>query len=266
MAAQRVRLIHGASADLDDEVSRLEDAGFRVDAGPVATPDEVARLRSRPPTVFVIDVRRAFCQGRDAGVALRGYAETRRVPLVYAGADREQGGRLREILPGVTVRAWSTLPGALAGIIIRAADAVPRPVSVFAGYSGTPLVKKLGIKASSVVVLVRAPEVFEAALGSLPAGVTLRRRNQGARDLTLWFTSSKRELESGIERMARALGSGRLWICWPKRASALAADHTESDVRRVGLDSGLVDYKICAIDADWSGLLFARRSRAAPTA
>ena len=262
MAAQRVRLIHGTSADLTDEVRRLEDEGFRVDAGPVKTPDDVARLRSRPPTVFVIDVSRAFGQGRDAGVALRGYAETRRVPLVYTGADREQGGRLREILPGVTVRAWSKLPGALAGIITRAAKTLPRPASIFAGYSGTPLVNKLGIKASTVVVLVGAPEVFEQTLGPLPAGVTLRRQNRGARDVTLWFTTSKRELESGIGRMTRAVGDGRLWICWPKRSSALAMDHTQGDVRRVGLDADLVDYKICAIDTDWSGLLFVRRTAA----
>ena len=135
------------------------------------------------------------------------------------------------------------------------------PKSASAGYSGTPLPKKLGIRPGSVVVLVRAPETFERTLGTLPTDVTLRHRNQGARDLTLWFTRSRAELNAGVTAMARRHETGRLWILWPKRASPLAGDHSESDVRRAGLGSGLVDYKICAVDRDWSGLLFAPRAR-----
>ena len=133
--------------------------------------------------------------------------------------------------------------------------------SASAGYSGAPLSKKLGIKPGSVVVLVRAPETFEQTLGELPIDVTLRRRNQGARDLTVWFTRSRAELLAGVGPMARRHETGRLWILWPKRASPLASDHSESDVRRAGLTCGLVDYKICAVDRDWSGLLFAPRAR-----
>ena len=133
--------------------------------------------------------------------------------------------------------------------------------SASAGYSGTALPNKLGIKPGSVVVLVRAPETFEQTLGELPTDVTVRHRNQGGRDLTLWFTRSRAELLAGVGPMARRHATGRLWILWPKRASPLASDHSESDVRRAGLTSGLVDYKICAVDRDWSGLLFAPRSR-----
>ena len=135
------------------------------------------------------------------------------------------------------------------------------PPSVSADYSATVLPKKLGIKPQSVVVLVRAPERFEATLGKLPAGVVLRRRNQGARDLTVWFTRSRKDLKNGIRRMAQTAEPGRLWILWPKRTSPLAGDHVESDVRRVGLACGLVDYKICVVDHDWSGLLFAARTK-----
>ena len=136
-----------------------------------------------------------------------------------------------------------------------------RVASSSAGYSGTALPKKLGIKPGTVVVLVRAPDTFEQTLGELPTNVTVRRRNQGMRDLTLWFTRSRAELIAGISSMARRHETGRLWILWPKRASPLASDHSESDVRRAGLTSGLVDYKICAVDRDWSGLLFAPRAK-----
>ena len=134
-------------------------------------------------------------------------------------------------------------------------------VSTSAGYSGTPLPKKLGIKPGTVVVLVRAPDTFEQTLGELPTDVTVRRRNQGTRDLTLWFTRSRAELIAGVGSMARRHETGRLWILWPKRASPLVSDHSESDVRRAGLTCGLVDYKICAVDRDWSGLLFAPRAK-----
>lgn len=133
--------------------------------------------------------------------------------------------------------------------------------STSAGYSGTALPKKLGIKPGTVVVLVRAPDAFERTLGDLPSDVTVRHRNQGMRDLTLWFTRSRAELIAGVSSMARRHETGRLWILWPKRASPLASDHSESDVRRAGLACGLVDYKICAVDRDWSGLLFAPRAK-----
>ena len=130
-----------------------------------------------------------------------------------------------------------------------------------AGYSGTPLPRKLGIKPGMRVVLVQPPDGFAAILDPLPPDVALRTTNRGARDITLWFTRSRRELERGMTRMGEVAGDGRLWICWPKKTSALAADHTGDDVRRVALAAGLVDFKVCAVDEDWSGLALVRRRR-----
>ncbi len=119
--------------------------------------------------------------------------------------------------------------------------------------------KKLGVKSGSTVRLVGAPRDFETTLGTLPEGVTLRRRGEGPRDVTIWFTRRLRELEHGIEQMAGRVTTDRLWIVWAKKTSPLAADVSEREVRAAGLDHGLVDFKICAVDADWSGLLFSRR-------
>ena len=133
----------------------------------------------------------------------------------------------------------------------------PRP-SV-AGYSGTPLPKKLGIKPDSVVALVGAPAGFEKTLGELPAGAVLRRNARRPAHLTLCFVRTRAELGRRIRALARAAAQGGLWICWPKKASGVPTDLTESVVRERGLAAGLVDFKVCAVDATWSGLRFARR-------
>jgi hypothetical protein len=128
-----------------------------------------------------------------------------------------------------------------------------------AGYSGKPLTQKLGVKEGATVVLVDAPEGAEALLTPLPAGATLRRGNRGRREITIWFVTARRELERRFEAVARAVGGGTLWMAWPKRASGVATDITEDTVREVALPAGLVDTKVCAIDATWSGLRLTRR-------
>lgn len=128
-----------------------------------------------------------------------------------------------------------------------------------AGYSGTPLPKKLGIKADSVTTIVRAPPGFDASLGDLPSGARVSHSGRGQRDLTIWFVRSAAELRRGIPAMVAASRSGGVWIAWPKKASGVATDLTEGVVREYGLAAGLVDHKVCAIDATWSGLRFALR-------
>ena len=124
-----------------------------------------------------------------------------------------------------------------------------------AGYSGTPLPRKLGIKEDSRVAVLSAPDDFDATLGSLPDGVVVRRRLRGPLDVVVFFTTSRAQLERRIEALRAALDpAGRLWVAWPKRASGVATDVTEDVVREVGLAHRLVDNKVAAVDATWSGL------------
>jgi hypothetical protein len=124
-----------------------------------------------------------------------------------------------------------------------------------AGYSGTPLPKKLGIKDGTAVVFLDAPEDFAETLGDLPDGVTVRDRLRGPLDVIVFFTSRRADLERRIERLKAALDpAGRLWVAWPKRASKLDTDMTEDVVRDIALPLGLVDNKVAAIDETWSGL------------
>jgi hypothetical protein len=129
-----------------------------------------------------------------------------------------------------------------------------------AGYSGTPLPKKLGIKEEARVALVAAPPGFERELDPLPPGARVSRRLGKRIDVIVFFTKSRRELERRFLALAKALDpAGGLWIAWPKRSSGVDTDLTENGIREVGLPTGLVDNKVCAIDETWSGLRFVIR-------
>ena len=131
-----------------------------------------------------------------------------------------------------------------------------------AGYSGTPLVAKLGIRQGARVAFVDAPEGFGDLLGELPDGAALRDRLRGPLDVIVCFVTRRRDLERRLPALRRALDpAGGLWIAWPKRASRVATEVTEDVVREVALPTGLVDNKVCAIDDTWSALrLVVRRS------
>jgi hypothetical protein len=125
-----------------------------------------------------------------------------------------------------------------------------------AGYSGTPLPKKLGIREEARLALVGAvPPGFDRTLGRLPAGVEVRRRARGRSDVIVCFVTRRAELARRFPRLKRALDpDGGLWIAWPKRASGVVTDMTEDVVREIALPGGLVDNKVCAVDETWSGL------------
>jgi len=128
------------------------------------------------------------------------------------------------------------------------------------GYSGTPLVRKLGIKPGARVALVGAPEGF--ALADLPEDVTVRSAVRGPLDVIVAFFASRRALERRLPVLVGALDvAGGLWIAWPKRASGVETDLSDGAVRSLGLEAGLVDNKVCAIDSVWSGLRLVYRLR-----
>ena len=128
--------------------------------------------------------------------------------------------------------------------------------------SSSPLPRKLGIKPGHRLALIGAPENFDATLGELPADVAVRRRAQGPVDVVVAFFVQRRALERKLGTLKATLDpAGGLWIAWPKRASGVPTDLDESVVRELGLGAGLVDNKVCAIDAVWSGLRFVYRLR-----
>ena len=128
------------------------------------------------------------------------------------------------------------------------------------GYSGTPLVKKLGIKPGDRMILCNEPESFISELGGLPPGVKATDRLTSAVNFALFFTDRRADLKKAFPALVKKLESnGMLWISWPKKSSGKPTDLTEDVVREIGLAAGVVDVKVCAIDETWSGLKFVFR-------
>jgi hypothetical protein len=124
-----------------------------------------------------------------------------------------------------------------------------------AGYSGTPLAKKLGIKEGSSVALLKAPDGFESTLEGLPDAVTIRTSARGTNDVVVSFHTKRADLQQRLPKLVDAMDvDGGFWVAWPKKASGVPTDITEDTVREVALPMGLVDNKVCAIDETWSGL------------
>ena len=240
--------------------AELEARGFSVEYHPVAAGELLGVLKAQPPAALIIDLSRSPAQGRDLGVALRIHGSTRQVPLLFVEGDAEKVARVRQVLPDAIFTSWSGVAEPLKEVMARPPSDPVVPESALAGYSGTPLPRKLGIKEGNQLLLVRGPKGFQDTLGPLPDGVRFVTRYGPRVDLILWFVRQEGELEAGIEKWAPRVGRGGIWILWPKKSSGFPSDLKQATVRRVGLANGLVDYKIAAVDSTWSGLKFAVRS------
>jgi len=258
----RVMLIHWNEAEARERVERLEAAGFDVtafwDAGGGGALRDVAE---DPPDAFVIDLSRLPSHGREVAAWLRARKATRGIPLIFLEGDVEKVARIRALLPDATYATWRGVKGVVARAM-RHPPAAPANPGVLAGYSGTPLPKKLGIKAGMRVALLGAPDDFARTLGDLPEGATLAAKGRSPAGLVMLFARSRSELERRFPSAEKLAAPGAsVWIAWPKKASGVQSDLSEKDVRAFGLARPWVDYKVCAIDATWSGLLFARRAK-----
>ncbi len=254
-----IRLIHWNAAEAEQRAARLAKAGYEVLFAAPHGRDILGELKAAPPAAIVIDLGRLPSQGRDLALLIRSQKATSRIPLVFAGGEADKVAQVQKSVPDAVYTSWSRIRSALKRAITHPPADPVRPASVFAGYSGQPLAKKLGIKPHMTVALHAAPEDFAETVGPLPEGARLRAGARGNYGLLIWFARSRKDLHHGIDHMALLAADVPLWIAWPKKASGLDTDLSETDVRQRGLDAGLVDYKICAIDATWSGLLFRRR-------
>jgi hypothetical protein len=129
-----------------------------------------------------------------------------------------------------------------------------------AGYSKRPLAEKLGIKPDTRIAILHAPSDFNNTLGALPAGVDVSSKLRKGLHLIHAFFENRKQLHRDFPALKKALPeTGALWISWPKKAAKTPTDLTEGVVREIGLQNGLVDIKVCAVDETWSGLKFVYR-------
>jgi hypothetical protein len=223
----------------------LEQAGVRVNAAPLKTSGLVAQLKD--VAAVCIDLDRLPSHGREVAAAIRNTKALRHVRIVFAGGPREKVFRIKKELPDAVYTDWPAAPAAIRKALRTAPKSPPvAPPPMMQRYAGRSLQQKLGLTPETTVAWFGAPESFKEQFGDLALAAPAR--------LTFWFVRDRRELEREVEFMAvRIPKGGALWIAYHKGSL------TQNDVRKAALAAGLVDYKVCAIDAEWSGLKFARK-------
>ena len=124
-----------------------------------------------------------------------------------------------------------------------------------AGYSGTPLIKKLGYKSGMKAFVINAPENYFELLCDLPEDISFVKKASSGLDMIHWFLDSQNELFKKLESVKKQMKKdGMIWISWPKKSSGRPSDLDDNVIRNAVLDCGLVDVKVCAVDETWSGL------------
>lgn len=233
-----------------------------VDHSRLNTSRVISTIKENPPAAIVIDLDRLPSHGRAVATALRNSPSTRRIPLVFAGGTEEKVAIARQELPDAVFAAWkSVIPAIRKGLKTPPVNPV-QPPDLMARYAGTALARKLGLTAASPCALISAPEGFAETIDGLPEDFAFQPKISRDTRLIIWFVRGAAEMALAAERASLHMPEGAsIWIVYPKRSGRLRSDLGEPDVRQTGLESGLVDYKICAVDGDWSGMKFARRKK-----
>jgi CheY-like chemotaxis protein len=258
-----VRLVSWDDALARARARELKALGFKVEARPLGEcGGVVGHFRDLSPDAVVLDLDRLPSHGREVGTMLRDSKSTRHLPLVFAGGAAEKVERIRGELPDAVFTAWDGIGDAVKAAI---AHPVANPVKAKSHAdrsAATPLVQKLGIKAGMLVAVLGGFDGFEELLGDLPQGASLGKRFTAEMRLGLYVVRSERELSDAFEHATGRLPeAASLWIIYPKQTKKAKSSFNENDVRELGLESGFVDYKVCAVNAEWSGLKFSRRRK-----
>jgi hypothetical protein len=168
--------------------------------------------------------------------------------------------RVRTELPDATFTDWSKAIATIKKALKNPPAAVVQPTPFMRQWVGSPLVKKLDLKPGTKAALIGAEDGFVELLGDLPEGVELETRITQKTKLVLWFVRASHEIAAAFDLACARMPEGcSIWIIFPKKAGRYRVDFNQNDIRLTGLEAGVVDYKICAVDADWSGMKFTRR-------
>lgn len=244
----RVLVIH---RDIDEAVawaSRLRALGFDAAAYLSLGAKGFRGIRQDPPQAILIDLTRLPSYGKAMGVLLRRQKALGAIPLVFVEGDPDKAAQVRAVLPDAVFTTWAKVAAAIPRAIRRA----PREATPTLD-AGTPLLTKLGIGESSRVAVRHAPEGFE--LPGVRTG-----KQVGEADVVMVFFRSALALGRELPGLAGMMRQGRrVWVLWPKKASGAPGDLTMTGIRGMASGFGLVDYKVCSVDATWSGMALGKR-------
>jgi hypothetical protein len=206
-------------------------------------------MRQDPPDVILIDLTRLPSYGKAMGVLLRQHKALGSIPLVFVEGDPDKAAQVRAILPDAVYTTWAKAEVAIRKAILKAPSEARPPRD-----PGTPLLTKLGIGEQSCVAVLHAPAGFELGVPT--------QRQVGEADVVLIFFRSSVALFHELPELAGMMRKGRrVWVLWPKKASGTPTDLTMVRIREMASEFGLVDYKVCAVDATWSAMTLGKRRR-----
>lgn len=266
-AAQLVRLVCWNDELAQQHAREITKLGYRVEAGSLRGSSAfISHFRDLKPAAVVIDLDRLPSHGREIGVVLRSSKTTRHIPLVYVGGEEEKVARIRNELPDAAFTSWQKLSAALKHAIASPPIAPVRPTPHMERWGAASLPQKLGIAANMQVALIGgAEDGLVEIIGELPENASICPRIGAHTRLVLYAAHSLRELDAAINHAQTYLPEGAsFWIIHPKSAAKQHTDFNQNDVRSLALASGFVDYKVCSVDAQWSGLKFARKKAPHP--
>jgi hypothetical protein len=262
-----VRLICWNEADAAARARILRGAGYHVIADPPENAGGMVRyFRELSPDAVVIDLDRLPSHGRELGLSLRASKSTSHLRLVFAGGAPAKIDLVRVAIPDAIFTAWDSNPAAAIERAIAQPEPPRLPSRELPKETGPgSLERKLDIKPQTHFAIVPVNRSDDSwlteLLVSIPDGAVQQRRIDAATTLALFPVATRRDLMRAFEQARSSLPpKASLWIVHPKQTSPLAADFNQDDVREAGLAHGFVDYKVCAVDKDWSALKFARRA------
>ena len=260
---KRVRIVHWKAAEAEPLIALCRAGGFHVEFDAIEFPALAKKIRGAPPDALVIDLTRLPSHGREVATAIRRTKYTRHIPIVFVDGAQEKIEMTRRHLPDAVFTSCSRLCASIRKAMAHPVVNPVVPPDVAERYRLRTKAQKLGIKESVNVGIVDPPRGYEAALGELPQGVELLENPDVVQRVTLWFVRTPEDYQGALRRMRAIADRTKLWVIWRKGGGS---GLTDKIVREWGNEVGLVDYKICSVSDEWSGMVFARRKSLAKTA
>jgi hypothetical protein len=257
-----VRLVHWKADEAAALLRTLRAAGHVVDYDEKVDSDGFRGIGATPPDAFAIDLSRLPSHGREVAIFFRGRKATRNVPIVFVGGAPEKVEAIRKVLPDAVYTDCGRVRSALRAALANRPVSPVAPAQMMARYASRAAAQKLGIREGTTAALIDPPRNYASVIGVLPAGAALEEVEDGAggawrHPTTLWFVHDAPACREALPGMRDLAARTKLWILWRKGSGV-----TQPFLRESAAAVGLVDYKICAVDATWSAMLFARRKDA----
>lgn len=256
----RIRLIHWKANEAAALLAVLRAAGHAVDYDEKADSEGFRAIRKSPPDAFAIDLSRLPSHGREVATFFRGQKATRHIPIVFVGGQPEKVEAIRKLLPDAVYTAPERLGTALRAALKNRPASPVVPAQMMERYAYRNAAQKLGMREGSTAALIDPPRNYASVIGEVPPGASLEEALEEPRaaacPITLWFVHDAAGCREALPGMRKIAARTKLWILWRK-----GSDVTQPFLREAGAEVGLVDYKICKVDATWSAMLFARKKQ-----